>query len=49
MKKYTNIVVINGINYPNIIEASNYKDALKQHKAQKQKSKNTFKCRLTIL
>jgi hypothetical protein len=49
MKKYTNTVIINGLKYPNIIEASNYKDALKQHKAQKQKSKNTFKGRLTIL
>jgi len=47
MKTYTNIVVINGINFTNVVKASSYNEALKIQKDRKYKSKNTFKGRLT--
>lgn len=46
MKTYTNIVVINGIEYTNTVKADNYKDALKIQKERKAHSKNTFKGQL---
>jgi len=49
MKKYINTVVINGINYSNIVEASSYAEALKIQKNRKQKSQNLFIGRLTKL
>jgi len=48
MKKYSNIVTINGKDYSNIVEAKNYKDALEIQKKRKAKSKNTFKQHLTL-
>lgn len=46
MKTYTNTVVINGQEFTNKVEASNYKEALKIQKERKAKSHNTFKGRL---
>lgn len=48
MKKYTNKVIINGVEYPHFIEASTYAEALKIQKLRKQKSKYKFKGRLTL-
>ena len=47
MTKYFNIVVINGIDYTNVVEANNYKEALKIQKERKAKSNHTFKGKLT--
>ena len=48
MKTYTNIVIINGQEFTNKVEANNYKEALKIQKDRKNKSKNTFKGRLIL-
>lgn len=49
MKKYFNRVIINGVEYSNVMEAENYKEALRIHKEQKRKSRNKFKGRLELL
>ena len=48
MKIYTNTVVINGEKFTNIVEASNYKEALKIQKERKAKSKHTFNGHLIL-
>lgn len=48
MKTYTNTVIINGQKFTNIVEAENYKEALKIQKERKAKSKNTFEGKLTL-
>jgi len=48
MKTYTNIVIINGVNYTNTVKAHDYKEALKIQKVRKAHSKNAFTGRLTL-
>lgn len=48
MKNYTNTVIINGVEYSNIIKAFNYKEALEIQKKRKSKSNNKFKGKLQL-
>lgn len=48
MKTYTNIVIINGCEFTNIVKADNYKEALSIQKDRKKKSNNIFKGRLIL-
>lgn len=48
MKTYVNKVIINGIEYTNIVKAFDYKEALKIQKERKRISRNTFKGRLIL-
>ena len=48
MKTYTNTVIINGVEYTNIINASNYKEALEIQKKRKSQSRNVFKGKLQL-
>ena len=48
MKTYSNTVVINGIEYTNIVKANNYKEALQIQRKLKSKSKNIFKGKLKL-
>ena len=49
MKNYFNIIIINGVEFTNKINANNYKEALAIQKVRKKKSKHSFKNHLALL
>ena len=48
MKTYINIIVINGIEYSNIVKSKDYKEALEIQRKRKSKSVINFKGRFVL-